>query len=143
MRRPELELKIRNIIKFHYGGQLWGERPELEEIESTEAFVTSLTDLILGTETGQEPVEEGCSPFTSRYHFKLQDNLTIELNHKIGRKLKKLRERKGVSPNELAEKCEMSLEHYLQIENGESRFRFWEYDLIMTKLNLKSWLALP
>ncbi len=142
MRRPELELKIRNIISFHYGLQLWAQRPELDELDSTEDFIRSLTDLMLGTKTEQEPVEEGRSPFISRYHPRLHDNLTIELNQKIGRKLKKLRERKGVSPTELAEKCDMTLEHYQKIENGESRFRFWEYELIMHELNLKSWLAL-
>jgi hypothetical protein len=45
MTRKQLEKKIKDVIKLHYGYNLWAYHPDLEYEESIASFVQSLADL--------------------------------------------------------------------------------------------------
>lgn len=61
----------------------------------------------------------------------------------IGRKLREAREKQRLTQVEVAEKAEISTNHYAQIERGEANASIETLENILKALNVKSSKILP
>lgn len=63
--------------------------------------------------------------------------------HIIGRKLREVREKQHLTQVEVAEKADISTNHYAQIERGEANPSIETFESIINALNTKSSKILP
>lgn len=61
----------------------------------------------------------------------------------IGRKLREVREKQHLTQVEVAEKADISTNHYAQIERGEANPSIETFESIINALNTKSSKILP
>lgn len=70
-------------------------------------------------------------------------NMTSNSLQTIGRKLRKAREKQHLTQAEVAEKADISTNHYAQIERGEANASIETLENILKALNVKSSKILP
>ncbi|NCC20062.1 XRE family transcriptional regulator [Candidatus Saccharibacteria bacterium] len=63
--------------------------------------------------------------------------------HIIGRKLREVREKQHLTQSDVAEKADISTNHYAQIERGEANPSIETLESILKALNIKSSKVLP
>ena len=63
--------------------------------------------------------------------------------HIIGRKLREVREKQHLTQSDVAEKADISTNHYAQIECGEANPSIETLESILKALNIKSSKVLP
>ena len=63
--------------------------------------------------------------------------------HIIGRKLREVREKQHLTQSDVAEKADISTNHYAQIERGEANPSIETLESILKALNIKSSKILP
>ena len=63
--------------------------------------------------------------------------------HIIGRKLREVREKQHLTQSDVAEKADISTNHYAQIERGEANPSIETLESILKALNVKSSKVLP
>ena len=63
--------------------------------------------------------------------------------HIIGRKLREVREKQHLTQSNVAEKADISTNHYAQIERGEANPSIETLESILKALNIKSSKVLP
>lgn len=61
----------------------------------------------------------------------------------IGRKLREVREKQHLTQSDVAEKADISTNHYAQIERGEANPSIETIESILKALNIKSSKVLP
>ena len=61
----------------------------------------------------------------------------------IGRKLREVREKQHLTQSDVAEKADISTNHYAQIERGEANPSIETLESILKALNIKSSKVLP
>jgi len=69
--------------------------------------------------------------------------MTSDSLHIIGRKLREAREKQHFTQVEVAEKADISTNHYAQIERGEANASIETLENILKALNVKSSKILP
>lgn len=70
-------------------------------------------------------------------------NMTSNSLQTIGRKLREAREKQHLTQVEVAEKADISTNHYAQIERGEANASIETLENILKALNVKSSKILP
>ncbi len=70
-------------------------------------------------------------------------NMTSNSLQTIGRKLREAREKQHLTQAEVAEKADISTNHYAQIERGEANASIETLENILKALNVKSSKILP
>ena len=63
--------------------------------------------------------------------------------HIIGRKLREVREKQHLTQSDVAQKADISTNHYAQIERGEANPSIETLESILKALNIKSSKVLP
>lgn len=134
MSKSTLKEQFINVIDFNYEQELWHSRPEQAYMESIGPF---LNDLIQVAECHKQ----NKTFELHKYKDSTEDNVNI--NTSIGKRIRKLRQQKGLTLTQLAESSNLDIDYLKSIERGMSILRIWALKQIARSLNVKSSEILP